>query len=87
MKAGVCRLRFVGWLLSATLSKALNPYFVHLEDGVITTVLQACCDDKSLSLQRVWVLGGPQYTTALIILTGGARVERKLLINVIQRKK
>lgn len=50
MKAGVCRLGFVGRLCSVALSKALNPHFAHLEDGVITTVLQACCDAKSLSL-------------------------------------
>lgn len=78
MRSGVSRLGFEGWLCSVTLSKTLKPHFAHLEDGVIKANLQACCNDKSISLQRAWVLKGPQYTAVFIILTGGINNKREV---------
>lgn len=76
---GRCLLTWIcRWLCSVTLTKALKPHFAPLEDGVITTILQAHCDNKSISLQRVWVLEGPHYTIALIILTGEAQVKKEV---------
>lgn len=61
MMASVRRLGFEGWFCSVTLSKTHQPHFAHLVGGVITAILQACCD-KSICLQKARVPEGPQYT-------------------------
>lgn len=43
---------------------------------MITAILRACCDDNLVSLERAWVLEGPQYTAGLI-LTGGSNGEEE----------
>lgn len=63
MRTGVSGLGHKGWLCSVTLSKALKPHIAHLLGEVATAILQACCDEKSVSLKRAWVwkaLSAPQ---------------------------